>query len=228
MLFGNKVQSENFIPVSAIQAVTSADVAKYEKSEFCDEFFIDESDYDDLCAYIETAESKEEPETVYLFRYKQSEYVSAQATEYERTTQWFIGSGDLGVYSYIDLNAYFAQMWVQLGFDILDVTFSNGVTSKTLGVAMSPIDVAPDGKPPANWVDDSPAPAWWAYVILVVGEVLILWLLQILIVKLCGLPHWIMLVLIAAVVVLDIFFIQTWALSITKWLDPYLGWLSFK
>ena len=176
-LFGNKVQSESFIPVSAIQAVTSADVEKYEKSEFCDEFFVDESDYDDLCAYIETAESKEEPETVYLFRYKQSEYVSAQATEYERTTQWFVGSGDLGVYSYIDLNAYFAQMWVQLGFDILDVTFSNGVTSKTLGVAMSPIDVAFDGKPPAHWVDDS-SNEWWKLVLMVLALIILLVILM--------------------------------------------------
>lgn len=176
-LFGNKVQSESFIPVSAIQAVTSADVEKYEKSEFCDEFFVDESDYDDLCAYIETAESKEEPETVYLFRYKQSEYVSAQATEYERTTQWFVGSGDLGVYSYIDLNAYFAQMWVQLGFDILDVTFSNGLTSKTLGVAMSPIDVAFDGKPPAHWVDDS-SNEWWKLVLMVLALIILLVILM--------------------------------------------------
>lgn len=33
-LFGSTVQSENFISVSAIQAVTSADVAKYDKANF--------------------------------------------------------------------------------------------------------------------------------------------------------------------------------------------------
>lgn len=225
-LFGNTVQSENFIPVSAIQAVTSNDVETYEKSEFCDKFFIDESDYDDLCAYIETAESKEEPETVYLFRYKQSEYVSVQATEYARSTESYLFGGTYGCYDYIDLNAYFAQMWVQLGFDILDVTFSNGVTSKTLGVAMSPIDIAPDGKPPVSWQEEDTA-AWWAYVILVVGEVLILWLLQILLHKLCGLPTWVMIILVAVTVVLDIFFIQTWAAGITELLSPYLGWLPF-
>ena len=225
-LFGSTVQSENFIPVSAIQAVTSDDVEKYEKSEFCDKFFIDESDYTDLRNYITAAESKEEPETVYLFRYKQSEYVSAQATEYARSTESYLFGGTYGCYDYIDLNAYFAQMWVQLGFDILDVTFSNGVTSTTLGVAMSPIDTAPDGKPPVSWQEENTA-AWWAYVILVLGEVLILWLLQILLHKLCGLPNWVMLILVAATVVLDIIFIQSWALSLTKLLEPYLGWLPF-
>lgn len=224
-LFGSTVQSENFISVSAIQAVTSADVAKYDKAEFCDTFFVDESDYDDLCAYIEEAESKEAPETVYLFRYKQSEYISVQATEYARSTEDYLIGGTFGCYDYIDLNAYFAQMWVQLGFDILDVTFSNGVISKTLGVAMSPIDIAPDGKPPASWQEESAS--WWAYVILILGEVLILWLLQILLHKLCGLPTWVTIILVAVTVVLDIFFIQTWALGITDLLNPYLGWLPF-
>lgn len=224
-IFGTTVKSENYISVSAIQPVTSGDIAAYtSKTEFCDKFYIAESDYDDFCAYVNEAESKNE--TVYLFRYKQSEYISVQATEYERVTEDILFQGTFGCWNYIDLNAYFAQMWVQLDFDIIDVTFSNGEGSTTIGVAMSPMDIAPDGLPPASWQEEAP-PAWWAYVIIVLGEVLILWLLQIVLHKLCGLPNWVMIILVALVVVLDIFFIQPWALSLTELLEPYLGWLPF-
>lgn len=159
-LFGNKVQSENYISVSAIQAVSSSDIDRYDKSEFCDKFYISEEDYDDFCEFVDEAENKREPETVYLFRYKQSEYIAAQATEYERTTEWVPFVGDFGRYSYIDLNAYFAQMWVQLDFDVIDVSFSNGTQDVVIPVAMSPMDIAFDGNPPVNWLKDDGLELW--------------------------------------------------------------------
>ena len=174
----------------------------------------DVQDLKDFCADPENAEC-----TVYLFRYQTSDYISQEATCLEwNGRSWVQG----------DSNAYFFQETVNLDFDIIDVTFSNGEVDTVIPVAMKPIDVVPAATPPVHTESDAITPAWWAYVILVVGEVLILWLLQILLVKLCGLPNWVMLILIAVTVVLDIFFIQTWALSITEWLDPYLGWLSFK
>lgn len=209
-LFGNTVESENFIPVSAIQAVTSADVEGYEKSEFCKKFYIDESDYTDLCDYIASAENNSE--TVYLFRYNQSEYISAEATEYRRSTEWTL-SGTYGSYKYIDLNAYFAQMWVQLGFDILDVTFSNGVTSKTLGVAMSPLDIAYDGKPPVGMNDKSNTP-WYMYVISAVITLAALFVLRLILVGLCKLPQWAFLIILLIVVLSSIF----WFIPLTNWL----------
>ena len=113
-----------------------------------------------------------------------------------------------------------------VGFDVLDITFSNGEKTLTLGVAMSPMDISADGGQTLFPNSDEHA-AWWAYVILVVGEVLILWLLQILLHKLCGLPNWVMIILVAVTVVLDIFFIQSWAVWLTGLLEPYLGWLPF-
>ena len=163
---------------------------------------------------------------VVLFRYYQSEYPHYEVAEYKRGEgDWTLTGTQFG-YDFVDTNAYFMQMWVQLGFDIIDIEFSNGEKTLTLGVAMSPMDISADGGQTLFPNSDNTA-AWWAYVILVVGEVLILWLLQILIVKLCGLPTWVMIILVAATVVLDIFFIQTWALAITEWLNPYLGWLPF-
>ena len=170
-------------------------------------------DLKDFCNAPENAES-----TVYLFRYQTTDYISQEATCLEKSgSRW----------RERDTNAYFFQETVNLDFDIIDVTFSNGEIATVIPVAMTPIDVVPSPTPPVHTETDEITPAWWAYVILVVGEVLILWLLQILICKLCGLPNWIMIILVVVTVILDIFFIQTWALTITEWLKPYLGWLPF-
>ena len=166
----------------------------------------------DYCNAPENADS-----TVYLFRYQTSDFISQEATCFEWSgSHWVQGDSD----------AYFFQETVNLDFDIIDVTFSNGEKDTVIPVVMTPIDVVPEATPPVYTESDAIPPAWWAYVILVVGEALILWLLQILLHKLCGLPNWVMIILVAVTVVLDIFFIQTWALSITEWLNPYLGWLG--
>lgn len=169
-LFGTTVKSEHFLSVSALQAVTEGDFSGMDRKAFCDTFYIAEEDYANLKSYVSRAEK--EGETVYLFRYKQSEYVSAQATEYERTHKWFLGSGNLGVYSYIDLNAYFAQMWVQLDFDVIDVTFSNGTEKMVIPVIASPIDIAHDGKPPESWQDESNM-TWWEIALAVLALILL-------------------------------------------------------
>ena len=169
-LFGTTVKSEHFLSVSALQAVTEGDFSGMDRKAFCDTFYIAEEDYANLKSYVSRAEK--EGETVYLFRYKQSEYVSAQATEYERTHKWFLGSGNLGVYSYIDLNAYFAQMWIQLDFDVIDVTFSNGTGKMAIPVIASPMDIAHDGKPPESWQDES-SMTWWEIALAVLALILL-------------------------------------------------------
>ena len=169
-LFGTTVKSEHFLSVSALQAVTEDDFSGMDRRTFCDTFYIAEEDYASLKSYVSRAEK--EGETVYLFRYKQSEYVSAQATEYERTHKWFLGSGNLGVYSYIDLNAYFAQMWIQLDFDVIDVTFSNGTEKMAIPVIASPMDIAHGGKPPESWQDES-SMTWWEIALAVLALILL-------------------------------------------------------
>ena len=39
------------------------------KKQFCDEYFVAESDYDELYAYVKAAKARDK--TVYLFRYYQ-------------------------------------------------------------------------------------------------------------------------------------------------------------
>ncbi len=217
-LWGNShvESSKQFDGIKAIYAVDTENDLKGTDYTISERLYISEGDVQDLKDFCNAPENKEC--TVYLFRYQTTDYIAQEATCLEKSgSKWYER----------DTNAYFFQETVNLDFDIIDVTFSNGEKDTVIPVAMKPIDVVPSPTPPVHTESDATDPAWWAYVILVVGEILILWLLQILICKLCGLPNWIMVILVAVTVVLDIFFIQTWALVITEWLKPYLGWLPF-
>ena len=217
-LWGNShvESSTTFDGIQAIYAVDTENDLQGTDDEVSQRLYVSAGDVQDLKEFCNAPENADC--TVYLFRYQTTDYIAQEATCLERSgSRWYE----------CDTNAYFFQETVNLDFDIIDVTFSNGEVDTVIPVAMKPIDVVPAATPPVHTTSDATAPAWWAYVILVVGEVLILWLLQILLHKLCGLPTWVMIILVAVTVVLDIFFIQTWAAGITEWLNPYLGWLPF-
>lgn len=216
-LWGNShvESSETFDGIQAIYAVDTENDLQGSDDEVSQRLYVSAGDVQDLKDFCNAPEN--EGCTIYLFRYQTTDYISQEATLFEGSQiTWYEK----------DTNAYFFQETVNLDFDIIDVTFSNGEVDTVIPVAMKPVDVVPAATPPVHTTSDVHI-AWWAYVILIVGEVLILWLLQILLNKLCGLPNWVMIILVAVTVVLDIFFIQTWALSLTKLLEPYLGWLPF-
>ena len=208
--------------ISAIKQV-GADDFKSTVYETCEGLYIDESDYEEFKAFYDEATKNEE--TVYLFRYAQTEYVNHEVAVYRRGEgDWTLTGTQFG-YDYVNTNAYFAEMWVQLDFDIIDVTMTKNGVNTVIPVVMSPVDLAADATPPVITNEDGAA--WWAYVIIILAEILGLLLLSLLLCKICNLPCWIMIVLVVIVVVLDVFFIQSWALSLTRLLEPYLGWLPF-
>lgn len=206
--------------ISAIKQV-GADDFKSIAYETCEGLYIDESDYDEFKAFYD--EATENEETVYLFRYAQTEYVNHEVAVYSKGDDGAIIKG-FG-YDYVNTNAYFTEMWVQLDFDIIDVTMTKNGVDTVIPVVMSPVDLAADATPPVITNEDGAA--WWAYVIIVLAEILGLLLLSLLLCNICKLHGLIMLIPVAVVVVLDIFFIQSWALSLTRLLEPYLGWLPF-
>lgn len=217
-LWGNShvESSTTFDGIQAIYAVDTENDLQGTDDEVSQRLYVSAGDVQDLKEFCNAPENADC--TVYLFRYQTTDYIAQEATLFEE--------GGLYGWREVDTNAYFFQETVNLDFDIIDVTFSNGEVDTVIPVAMKPIDVVPAATPPVHTTSDAHA-AWWAYVILVVGEVLVLWLLQILLNKLCGLPTWVMIILVAVTVVLDIFFIQTWAAGLTSLLEPYLGWLPF-
>lgn len=169
---GYNVTNTNTYTVSAIKKVTKDDI-KADKAETCRDLYIDESDYTEFKSYYDTATRKQE--TVYLFRYYQSDYTCYEAIEYER------GKGDwtlIGTefdYDYVDTNAYFMQMWVQLDFDIIDLTFTKNGVETVIPVIMSPMDIAADGAPPV--ITTKNGPNILAIILGIILALIIIWLL---------------------------------------------------
>lgn len=115
-------------------------------------------------------------ETVYLFRYYQSEYVSNEATEYKRVSKWALIGGNYNAYEYVDTNAFYCQMWVQLDFDIIDLTFTKDNVVTIIPVAMSPIDIAADGEHPVSTQGEKGL-QWWQILLGLIALLIIVWLL---------------------------------------------------
>ena len=149
-IWGTSTSYTNTYRMSAIQDVTYEDMENAaSKSAFCDAFYVAESDYDELYSYVKTAKAQDE--TVYLFRYYQSEYFAVELSEGVWETGWYTETvGDITRPAYgrhyegKDTNAYLCQMWVQLDFDIIDLTFTKDGVDTVIPVVMSPMDIAAD------------------------------------------------------------------------------------
>lgn len=169
---GYVVTNTNTYTVSAIKKVGKDDF-KSTAAATCKELYIDESDYKEFKSYYDAATGKKE--TVYLFRYYQSDYTCYEAIEYGR------GSGDwtlLGTqfgYDYVDTNAYLMQMWVQLDFDIIDLTFTKNNVDTVIPVIMSPMDITADGAPPVITTKNNLK--WWQILLGVIAVLIIVILL---------------------------------------------------
>lgn len=170
---GYKVEGKNTYTVSAIKKVEEKDFQSTPKAT-CLGLYIDESDYEDFKAYYDEAISREE--TVYLFRYYQSDYSVYESIEYERGIGDWTLTGTEFDYDFIDTNAYFFQMWVQLDFDIIDLTFTKGGVNTVIPVIMSPMDIAADGTPPVISTEDG-WPDWVKWIVGLVALLLIVMIL---------------------------------------------------
>ena len=215
-------QSDRFDGIPAICAVSDGDFVytggEIDAAATCKNLYIAEQD---LADFREFYEENKDDSVVYLFRYQVSDYIASEATLFRPD------SLIKGVWNkQDDTNAYFFQETLNLDFDVIDVTFTSDGTDTVMPAVSSPIDVIPDATPPVNTTEDGGVP-WWAYVILVVGELIVLLVLRLVLCKLCGLPNWLMILLVAAVVVLDIFFLEVLSAWLAALLEPYLGWLPF-
>lgn len=186
ILFGDWVKEEHEYEMQAIQKVTLSDIAAVNnKKEFCNKYYIAESDYDEFNDYV--TESSAKNETVYLFRYYQSEYVCAEVFEAKRyyhtkaafKSCMFHSDCPLGhgYYDAIDTNAYIAQMWVQLDFDIIDLTFTKDNVTTIIPVVMNPTDIAADADSPVYTTTDGKGLTWWQILLAVLLGILVVILL---------------------------------------------------
>lgn len=169
---GYNVSGTNTYTVSAIKKVESGDF-RSTVAATCEALYIDESDYDEFKDYFDKATANNE--TVYLFRYYQSDYICYEVAEYARGKgDWTILGTQFG-YDFVDSDAYLMQMWVQLDFDIIDLTFTKDNVDTVIPVIMSPMDIAVDGVPPV--ITTKNHLTWWQILLAVLALILVIWLL---------------------------------------------------
>ena len=106
--------------------------------------------------------------TTYLFRYQTSDYTAQEATLLKQgKVLWS------EVWEDVDSNAFFFQQTVNLDFDIIDVTFSNGSVDTVIPVVSNPIDVVPDATPPVYTHSDK-EPAWLKWLKIAIVAILVI------------------------------------------------------
>lgn len=138
--------STTFDGIQAIYPVKSSDISGTD-AEIAERLYISESDCAEFKAFYHANQSKS---TVYLFRYQVSDYMAQEATLFERGS--FLG---MTTWTEVDTNAYFFQETVNLDFDVIDVTFSNGEKAEVIPVVSNPIDVIPDATSPEYTKSDA-------------------------------------------------------------------------
>ena len=158
--------SHTFDGIEAIKPLASSDF-EGTYSEIADRLYIDESDAFSIQAAV--TEAKERNETVYLFRYRLSDYISQEATLFKKGS--FLGAE---TWTAVDTDAYFFQETVNLRFEIIDVTFQKRGTLTLIPVVMSPIDVIPSATPPVYTETDTDIDQWWKLLLGLAGLILLI------------------------------------------------------
>lgn len=160
---GGTTVSTKFDGIQAIYPVKPSDVVGTAK-EVSDRLYISESDYEEFKAFYD---SNKKTSTTYLFRYQVSDYIAQEATLFSRGSFLWMDT-----WEEVDTNAYFFQQTVNLDFDVIDVTFSNGTEETIIPVVSSPIDVVPDATPPVYTQSDK-KPNWWIWAVVILSLILL-------------------------------------------------------
>lgn len=129
-LYKGKYNYEKF---SDIQAIVPIDVndSSLSKAEFCKKYYVSESDYDSIIAKVNAGKGRE---TVYLFRFAQSEYKA----------RGVITRGDLKLGQEY---AYIAEESVYLNMNLASITCRKNDEYHTFAVASNPINAVADIEP---------------------------------------------------------------------------------
>ncbi|MBE5743033.1 MAG: hypothetical protein E7360_06960 [Clostridiales bacterium] len=136
---GTLIQTNTFDGIKAIYPVKKSDL-NGTVEEVCERLFISKGDYNQFVEYF-NANSGEN--TIYLFRYQVSDYVSQKATTLEYKPILGINRWD-----YPKNDSYIFYEKVNLDFDIIDITFTSGLNDTVIPVVADPIDVIPSPTPP--------------------------------------------------------------------------------
>ena len=170
--YSGNVTTTTFDNIHAIYPIKETDM-KGSAEEICQRLYISEADYADFKSFYDANKNLS---TIYLFRYQTSDYISMEAATWKTDNgSFWEGDGIIRTYTpdRIDTNNYFFQQTVNLDFDIIDVTFSNGEKDTVIPVVSNPIDVVPDATPPVLTISDEKID-WLKILKIVIGIILVL------------------------------------------------------
>ena len=129
-LYKGKYNYEKFSDIQAIVPIDTKD-SSLSKSDFCKKYYVCDNDYEKIIDKVKAGEGKE---TVYLFRFAQSEYSSRGVITR--------GNMDLG-----QDYAYIAQQNVYLNMNVASITCRKNDVYHTFAVASNPINAVADIEP---------------------------------------------------------------------------------
>lgn len=129
-LYKGKYNYEKFSDIQAIVPIDTKD-SSLSKSDFCKKYYVCDNDYEKIIDKVKAGEGKE---TVYLFRFAQSEYSSRGVITR--------GNMDLG-----QDYAYIAQENVYLNMNVASITCRKNDVYHTFAVASNPINAVADVEP---------------------------------------------------------------------------------
>lgn len=151
--------------INAIERVE--DFGNMSNLEISTRYLVALSDVNEFKDYCATAKNKNE--TVYLFRYRVSEFVSEEVELYKYKN--ILGSISL---DFVDTNAYVFQQAVDLDFSIIDLTFTKDNQDTIIPVLMTPMDIIYDATPPLDTKDDKGGLIDWLKLILIIFGIVVL------------------------------------------------------
>ena len=148
----DKYISKDFEDIKAIEPISDS-VLEYTDEAISSELLISQNDVSAFRRSVKDAKSNDE--TVYVFRYMVSDYISQEATLLKKGTT-------LGIEEWkkADTNAYFFQETVNLNFDIIDIGFGDEGNEVIVPVVANPTDNVGEGTPPINTTPDFSYRSW--------------------------------------------------------------------
>lgn len=129
-LYKGKYDYEVFSNIQAIEPIDENDI-NLSKDAFCKKYYVDATAYDDIIAQMKDGKGKE---TVYLFRFAQSEY----------TAKGVLIRGDM---EQNEDYAYVAEQDVYLNMNLASITCRKGDEYHTFAVCSNPINAVADVEP---------------------------------------------------------------------------------
>lgn len=132
--------STTYDDIQMIKEITDADFGEND-SACAAALYVSEGDYAELKYFYE---KNKNDSVIYLVRYQVSEYTAEEVGLYDKKGMVLV-----------DTNACFAQMTVNVDFDIIDVTFRKDNIDTVIAVSMIPLTFIPDATPPVNTTSDA-------------------------------------------------------------------------